>query len=107
MHPSVRVFSARVHQPLIKFVGKRAYPSGPAAPHAHPAAPAELKQKFSDFVRKFEASTSSPTTKPVKTADKDAFPEFWQAPERFWRPRTRTIEDFEIDAIESGGASLH
>lgn len=74
--------------------------AGTSAPHAHPAAPAELKAQFSDFVKKFEASTSSPTTNPVQSRDKGAFPEFWEAPERFWRPRTRTIEDFEIDAIQ-------
>jgi len=101
------VFSAGVRQPLIKFLGKRTYPSHPEAPHAHPAAPAELKQRFSEFVKTSETSTSSPATKPVKKSDSSAFPEFWEAPERFWKPRGKELEEFEIDAILSGGASLH
>jgi small subunit ribosomal protein YMR-31 len=114
MHASLRVFSANIHQPLIKFLGKRNWPSsklivaleilpsrkagaaGPDMPHAHPAAPSELKKSFSDFGRTFEATSSS---SPLKTHRKDVFPEFWEAPDRFWRPKVRELEAAEIDAI--------
>ncbi|KAF8239452.1 hypothetical protein L208DRAFT_52495 [Tricholoma matsutake] len=82
--------NAGAHHPLIKFLGKRTYPS----------APVELKQRFADFVKKFESSEAISE----KSTDKAVFSEFWEAPERFWR---RDIEDAEITAILSGGASLH
>lgn len=100
MHSTIRVLSSRAHHPLIKFLGKRTYPSAPSTPHAHPAAPVELKQRFADFVKKFESSEAISE----KSTDKAVFSEFWEAPERFWR---RDIEDAEITAILSGGASLH
>ncbi|KAG6918511.1 hypothetical protein DXG01_013873 [Tephrocybe rancida] len=119
MHPSLRVLSSRVHQPLIKFLGKRLYPnsklaclvivvkcldiasSAPSTPHAHPAAPAELKSRFAEFVKKFEASGPTAST---TLASKSVLGEFWDAPERLWK---QDIEEAEIDAILSGGASLH
>lgn len=69
-------------------------------PHAHPAAPPELKKSFSEFVKKFQASADSapsPTAQSPKTPT--VFPEFWQAPERFWKPRVRELDENEIDAI--------
>ncbi|KAJ7050479.1 hypothetical protein C8F01DRAFT_1377562 [Mycena amicta] len=79
------------HQPLIKFLGKRSWPSTPTAPSGHPAAPPEFQKSFS--------------ASPAKTGG--ALSEFWEAPVRFWRPRNRDLEEAEIDAILSGGASLH
>ncbi|KAF5371976.1 hypothetical protein D9615_008044 [Tricholomella constricta] len=87
--------------PLIKFLGKRTYPSTPSAPHAHPAAPAELKNRFDDFVKKFEASRESSLS---NSKSNGVLKEFWDAPERLWR---QDIEEVEINAILSGGASLH
>ncbi|RDB15488.1 hypothetical protein Hypma_004185 [Hypsizygus marmoreus] len=101
MHPSLRVCSARAHQPLIRFLGKRTYPSTPSTPHAHPAAPAELKKRFEELFSTSEASGSAPV---ASSGSKVVFAEFWEAPERFWK---RDIEDSEIDAILSGGASLY
>ncbi|KAG5635318.1 hypothetical protein H0H81_011731 [Sphagnurus paluster] len=101
MHPSLRVFSSRAHQPLIRFLGKRTYPSTPSAPHAHPAAPAELKNHFADFVKKFEASGKSSSLSTLSTG---ALSEFWEAPERLWK---QDIAEAEIEAILTGGASLH
>ncbi|KAG6845841.1 hypothetical protein H0H87_002532 [Tephrocybe sp. NHM501043] len=101
MHPSLRVLSSRAHQPLIKFLGKRTYPTTPSPPQAHPAAPAELKSRFSEFIKKIEASGEKAST---TLASNSVLSEFWQAPERLWR---QDIEEAEIDAILSGGASLH
>ncbi|KAF9077109.1 hypothetical protein BDP27DRAFT_1282993 [Rhodocollybia butyracea] len=94
MHPSVRVFAARVHTPLIRFLGKRSWPSSPEAPHAHPFAPPEFQSKT--YSKATSASESS----------KNVFHEFWEAPEKFWKPRVHQLEETEIDAILSGGASM-
>ena len=72
----------------------------PESQHPHPAAPSELQQAFSDFVKKFESSSSSVSqSNGAKGGTKEAFGEFWEAPARFWRPRIRELEDGEIDAI--------
>jgi small subunit ribosomal protein YMR-31 len=107
MHTSLRVLNAR--KPLIHFIGKRSWPSEAGSQSPHPAAPSELQKSFSDFVKKFEASSSlsSHSGEGKKGGSKAAFGEFWEAPARFWRPRIRELEDAEIDAISSGGASLH
>jgi len=77
--------------------------------HPHPAAPSELKKSFSEFVKKFEASSSSSLLdSEVKGGrSKEAFTEFWEAPARFWKPTIRELEEREIEAILSGGASSH
>ena len=102
MHPSLRVCSSRAHQPLIKFLGKRIFPScqsrrtlhsrsidssqtDPTQPHAHPAAPVELKEGFSAI-----------QTPPPNSGSHPVFSNFWEAPERFWR---KELEDTEIEAI--------
>jgi len=102
MFSTISVLSSRGYQPLIKFLGKRVFPSAPSTPHAHPAAPVELQQRFSEL-KKFEASE----TRSDKGRGAASFSEFWEAPERFWRPKAREITDAEVDAILSGGASLH
>ncbi|KAF8803870.1 hypothetical protein BYT27DRAFT_7109315 [Phlegmacium glaucopus] len=110
MHPSVRYFSARAHQPLIRFLGKRTYPSSPEVPHAHPAAPLELKQKFSEFVNKIISSNPQGSQTKTSTSSQiniSHYHDFWEAPSRFWKPRVRQLEDKEMDAIMSGGASSY
>ncbi|KAJ7439857.1 hypothetical protein FB451DRAFT_1415512 [Mycena latifolia] len=97
MHATLRVLAARVHQPLIKFPGKRSWPSSPATPHAHPAAPPEFQKRYSDVA-------AAPSGGKSKTGT--VISEYWEAPERFWRPRIRELEESEIDAVLSGGASL-
>ena len=77
----------------------------PEAPHAHPAAPAEYKKNFSDFLKKFNSSSSasasgskSPSSK-ARKEDTGAFEEFWQAPTRIWNPRVRNVSEEEMDAV--------
>jgi len=101
MHASVRYFSVRAHQPLIRFLGKRVYPSAPDVPHAHPAAPFELKQ---EFVNKMHVSSKPQGSTQLNTSH---YHDFWEAPSRFWKPRVRQLEDAEMDAIMSGGASSY
>ncbi|KAF9003417.1 hypothetical protein BDQ17DRAFT_1425373 [Cyathus striatus] len=105
MHPSLRVS----HQPLIRFIGKRVWSSTPEAPHAHPAAPAELREHFGEFLKKIQSSSpsSSQTTGPSSEGTKAVYNDFWEAPSRFWRPRVRELEDTEMEAIMSGGASAN
>ncbi|KAG1715686.1 hypothetical protein ID866_1490 [Astraeus odoratus] len=100
MHASVRLLSERAHRPLISFVGKRVWPASPAPSHPHPAAPPEYRQVFSSPAQAVPSPTKSPgSNKPV-------FQHYWEAPPRLWHPRYRNLEDGEIDAILTGGASL-
>ncbi|KAG7446066.1 uncharacterized protein BT62DRAFT_950059 [Guyanagaster necrorhizus] len=98
MHPSVRLLST-ARTPLIRFLGKRVWPSRPEAPHAHPYGPPELPASFRKPSQSAVAQTSS--TKTLTTGG--AFTNFWEAPERFWK---HDLNDAEMAAIESGGASL-
>ncbi|KAH9921563.1 uncharacterized protein BXZ73DRAFT_104446 [Epithele typhae] len=105
MHPSLRL--ANVHKPMIRFLGKRQWPSHPEPQHAHPFAPPELQQKFSEFVKKFQGgSTSSASSSAAKSKSSggQVFEEFWQAPARFWK---RELQEWEVDLVQSGGASRH
>ncbi|KIP10597.1 hypothetical protein PHLGIDRAFT_125463 [Phlebiopsis gigantea 11061_1 CR5-6] len=105
MRPSLRLANAathRVHTPLIRFVGRRQWPSTPEPQHPHPFAPPELQKSFSDFLNKFKSSAtalSSPGTK--KGGSTPVFEDFWQAPERYWKTK---ISEQEMEAISSGGA---
>ncbi|KAF8550259.1 hypothetical protein OG21DRAFT_1487894 [Imleria badia] len=79
----------RAHKPLISFIGKRIWPSTLEPAHPHPAAPPEYRKTFSQ-----------------RTTEQPSFRDFWDAPARFWRPKHHELQQFEIDAIQSGGASL-
>ncbi|KAI0643602.1 hypothetical protein C8Q79DRAFT_975737 [Trametes meyenii] len=107
MLPTLRL--ANAHKPLIRFLGKRQWPAKPETQHPHPFAPPEAKQHFADFLKKFQSSSSaapaSTTSAPSKNgASSQAFQEFWQAPPRLWK---RELQDWEIELVQSGGASLH
>jgi len=113
MRPSLRLLDSRVHKPLIHFVGRRQWPSHPETPHPHPFAPSELKERFSDFLKKFQSSSSF---SPAASGDAGAasstgssggnvqvYEEFWKAPARLLESH---IDEAEMEAIESGGASM-
>ncbi|PCH41655.1 hypothetical protein WOLCODRAFT_163288 [Wolfiporia cocos MD-104 SS10] len=113
MHPSLRLCSAgRARQPLIHFVGKRQWPSTPEAPHAHPAAPPQVRDHFAEFLKKFKTSrnvSSSPAAGAAKSQGSrsdsvQTFSEFWQAPERLWK---HDLEEWEVDIVATGGASRY
>ncbi|PIL36590.1 hypothetical protein GSI_00279 [Ganoderma sinense ZZ0214-1] len=109
MHPSLRLANAR--QPLIRFLGKRQWPTKPEEQHPHPFAPPEFKQHFSDFLKKFQstpaaASSAGASAGSAKKAEGggQVFAEFWQAPSRLWK---RELEEWEIELVQSGGATRH
>jgi len=87
---------------LIRFIGKRIYPSSPDVPHAHAAAPLELQQQFLN-----KMNSSNPQGIQTKASAKytsssvniSHYHDFWEAPSRFWKPRVRRLEDQEMDAI--------
>ncbi|KAJ3826444.1 hypothetical protein F5878DRAFT_565611 [Lentinula raphanica] len=109
MHPSVRIFAERVHTPLIRFLGKRSWPSSPETPHAHPFAPSEFQNKnYTQFSKGASESGPSASSSSSSSGSKssNAFQEFWEAPERFWKPKVHQLEEVEIDAILSGGATV-
>ena len=109
MCPNPRFFSGKAHQPLIKFVGKRTWPSGRhthtciysgkkihvaarEVPHAHPAAPSGLRPE----------SVSSPSSESFTTHSRTVFNPYWEAPGRLWYPTIRNLHDTEMDAIMVG-----
>ncbi|KAI0687353.1 hypothetical protein C8Q76DRAFT_772228 [Earliella scabrosa] len=104
MHPTLRLANAR--RPLIRFLGRRQWPSKPEEQHPHPFAPPELKEHFAEFVKKFQSATASLSgpapAKKSTSANGPVYEEFWQAPARFWK---RELQDWEIDLVHSGGAS--
>ena len=112
MHPTARL--AAVHRPLIRFLGKRSWPTStripgriiarqpngliaPTEQRAHPAAPEELKRSFADFLRKFQS--------PVRmngngsSSSMHVYQEYWEAPSRYWDSRVKTISEEEIGAV--------
>ncbi|KAG9075672.1 hypothetical protein FS749_012644 [Ceratobasidium sp. UAMH 11750] len=95
--------TARVHTPLIHFIGKRAIPKEPHVPQPHPAAPQEMRTTFEEFRRRFK-SYSAPTARKEKTDEVVTYNNIWDAPRRFWQSRT-AITESEMDAIMSGGAA--
>lgn len=115
MHPSFRV----AHKPLISFIGKRKWPpgdfyrlvpvslflfniffAGPQPQLPHPAAPAEFKEAFPNFLEKYKNfSLSSTNSSNGKSSGKPIFNEFWEAPEYLWQPKIRNLEESEIDAV--------
>jgi len=103
MHPSFRV----AHRPLISFIGKRQWPPGPQPQRPHPAAPEQFKEAFPDFLEKFKSHLSPSPSKITQNNTRGLlFNDFWEAPGRVWRPRISQLDDTEIDAVLSGGASL-
>ncbi|KAH8106339.1 hypothetical protein BXZ70DRAFT_1004600 [Cristinia sonorae] len=105
MLPTIARGSAAARTPLIRFIGKRQWPSRPEAPHPHPFAPPEIKQSFGEFVSKSKSPVpqTQATAPPSKSkSGAQTYEEFWHAPERLWR---RNISKAEMDAIYSGGAS--
>ncbi|KAF5363684.1 hypothetical protein D9756_000917 [Leucocoprinus leucothites] len=107
MFPSLRSCVARSHQPLIRFIGRRQWPSTTEAPHPHPAASAEFREHFADFLKKQLGRSSSSASRQEDAGDATAFNYFWEAPSKFWNPRVRELEESEMEAIMTGGASSY
>ena len=68
----------------------------PDSQRPHPAAPSELQKSFGDFLKKFQASSPSPSK---SGSGGNVVSEFWEAPSRFWKTSIRELEDAEIEAI--------
>ena len=76
------------------------YFAGPQPQKPHPAAPAEFKEAFPNFLEKYKNfSLSSTTSSNGKNLGKPIFNEFWEAPEYLWQPKIRNLEESEIDAV--------
>ncbi|KAL9712409.1 hypothetical protein Ac2012v2_003647 [Leucoagaricus gongylophorus] len=103
MFPSLRLSTARSHQPLIRFIGKRQWPSATEVPHPHPAASPEFREHFADFLKKQLDQASDPICRQRGMT----FRYSWEAPLCFWNPRVRELQDLEMEAIMTGGASSY
>ena len=112
MHPTIRLAAA--HRPLIRFLGKRSWPSSACGPslsvihwtdgsiapdvqHAHPAAPEELKKSFGEFLKKFQSPARAGGDGSGSGAH--VYQEYWEAPSKYWSSRVKKISDEEIDAV--------
>ncbi|CDO78059.1 hypothetical protein BN946_scf184826.g4 [Trametes cinnabarina] len=109
MRPSLRL--ANIHKPLIRFLGRRQWPAKPEEPHPHPFASPEAKEHFQDFLKKFQSSSSASASSGSTAASSSkggpkgpVYQEFWQAPPRYWK---RELQEWEIELVQTGGASLH
>jgi small subunit ribosomal protein YMR-31 len=72
----------------------------PDVQHAHPAAPAELKRSFTDFLKKFQ--TSARANGSGSSSGAPIYQEYWEAPSKYWNSRVKTISEEEIDAVLVG-----
>ncbi|EAU80579.1 hypothetical protein CC1G_11379 [Coprinopsis cinerea okayama7 len=108
MKPSPTLF-AQLRKPSIHFIGKRSLPSTRHAAQPHPYAPPEFQRVFTPAPQGSSASTSSSpsSSSPSSGSDSDVpvYTHFWEAPSKYWKSRVNTLEDREMDAIMSGGAS--
>ncbi|TCD69180.1 hypothetical protein EIP91_008476 [Steccherinum ochraceum] len=104
MLPTLARSSAQARKPLIHFLGKRQWAAHAEAPHPHPYAPAEIKQSFGEFSSKSRSSTTQAVSSSASKSKSGAqtFEEFWDAPQRL---RPHDLQEAEIEAILSGGAS--
>lgn len=117
MRTTVRILQGHVHRPLIRFLGKRHFPSSlflfdissfslilpfvaPDSPHPHPAAPADIVTRFKEFQKRSNSSTPSSLSLATRqeASGSRSYQEFWEAPARFWKS-SRIVEDVEMDAV--------
>lgn len=117
MHPSLRLCaSAAPRQPLIHFVGKRQWsallyrcmrvqhsliPTESEQPHPHPLAAPDLKSVFTESLMKLQASTpqaSAAGSAPSQQAkgNTQAYENFWDAPERYWK---HDLNEWEVELV--------
>ena len=75
---------------------------GPQPQRPHPAAPAQLKETFSDFLKRYNSPSPPPGRNTQHNSQRVTFKDFWEAPVALWRPRIRQLEDAEIDAVLVG-----
>ncbi|KZT51117.1 hypothetical protein CALCODRAFT_488181 [Calocera cornea HHB12733] len=77
-------------------------------PGPHPMAPADILERFSAFTEHFKhsggASQAPSGASSGGEGEGAAYRYFWEAPERVW-VKGRTIDEAEMEAIDSGGAS--
>ncbi|KXN84192.1 hypothetical protein AN958_12845 [Leucoagaricus sp. SymC.cos] len=100
MIPSLRSCATRFHQPSIRFIGKRQWPSAVEAPQPHPAASAEFREHFADFLKRRLRQTPSGTSERAALPDSaTVYSNFWEAPSKYWNPRVRELDDWEMNSI--------
>jgi len=100
MRNSVRC--APIRKALIKFP-KRVATHGPDAPKPHPCAPIEIKKTAFQGMVDYRGATTHPS--PSSGSAGHPWLSFWDAPSRF--TQSAPLKQDEMEAIESGGASLH
>lgn len=113
--------AAHVHKPLIRFPDRRA-PKTPHDPQPHPSAPEEVAKNFDNFrkiletgphfdpakLKPFSLESSQPKAggSASSSAKADAVDTLFDLPPRFWNTPSMRMSPAEMDAVQSGGASL-
>ncbi|KAJ9111117.1 hypothetical protein QFC19_001316 [Naganishia cerealis] len=116
MRPATLLRAAHARQPMIHFLGKRSHETGPHTPKPHPQAPKEIAESFQSFLAKLQSSSggtaAAPSSTPKNQSSSGAakgpgkpvdYEVFYEAPSRLWK--TKPLEEFEMEAIMSGGAT--
>ncbi|EOR02924.1 hypothetical protein E3P92_02391 [Wallemia ichthyophaga] len=105
---ATRIILEHVHTPRIKFLGRRVWSKGeeiiddkPEPPHPHPDAPKDFKDNFASFVQARENYTQPTPSAP------NTYTNFWDLPQRFHKIKFAPYSEYEMEAIESGGASVY
>ncbi|EDP43319.1 hypothetical protein MGL_2329 [Malassezia globosa CBS 7966] len=116
LRPSL-VRAARAHKPMIKFPDRRA-PKPEHKPQPHPDAPEDIANNFEQFRQVLESgphydpsklkpfSLDSGKSASGQTGSRDAVTTVFDLPRRFWDTPALRMSPAEMDAIQSGGASM-
>ncbi|SHO78610.1 Uncharacterized protein MSYG_2957 [Malassezia sympodialis ATCC 42132] len=115
------VRGARARSPMISFPDRKA-PKPSHEPQPHPDAPADIQKDFARFrevlesgphfdaskLKPFSLSDFAPKapSKSSSSISKDAVDQVFDLPARYWNTPSLRLSEAEMDAVQSGGASM-
>ncbi|KAE8271536.1 hypothetical protein A4X09_0g794 [Tilletia walkeri] len=115
LRPTLRLLAQQAYKPSIRFPDRSQSSKQHTEPHPHPAAPPEIAKDFSHFQEVFASGPhfhpeklqsasegkEEPAAAPAPVAE-----DLHELPARFWKTRSLVIEEDEMEAIMTGGASV-
>ncbi|UZJ54477.1 hypothetical protein CBS101457_003797 [Exobasidium rhododendri] len=113
-------------KPMIRFPDRKQTAHKQEEQHPHPEAPKQVVENFGHFKEvfdsgphfhpeKLEASSSSSSSSPSSSSSSapsagkgggEIFEDLHELPQRFWQTPSLVMGQIEMDAIDSGGATL-
>ncbi|KAE8257752.1 hypothetical protein A4X13_0g2144 [Tilletia indica] len=120
LRPTLRLLAQQAYKPSIRFPDRSQSSKQHTEPHPHPAAPPEIAKDFSHFQEvfasgphfhpeKLQSASSGGEGEEPAAAAAEAAPvaeDLHELPARFWKTRSLVIEEDEMEAIMTGGASV-